>query len=174
MTMEQGYTQIYTGNGKGKTTAALGLCLRAAGAGLRVYFGQFMKTAHTSEAKALSAFAAQICHETYGTGDELARVTPNADKAAAQQGLEKARAALLGGAYDLVVLDEINVAQHLGYISEAAVLALISEKPRATELVLTGRSASQAVLDAADLVTEMCEVKHYYHAGVFARKGIEH
>ncbi|MEG2022427.1 MAG: cob(I)yrinic acid a,c-diamide adenosyltransferase [Oscillospiraceae bacterium] len=171
--MKNGYVQVYTGDGKGKTTAALGLILRAAGAGFKIYLGQFMKNSETSEILALKKLGADITIEEYGTGDELTQSNINADKHAAQKGYEKACAAITSGKYDLVVLDEINVAESLGYLSEAEVLGLINAKPSHTELVLTGRNASQSVIDAADLVTQMQEIKHYYTKGVKARKGIE-
>ena len=172
--MQRGYIQVYTGDGKGKTTAALGLCLRAAGAGLRVYFGQFMKRGETSETRALrAAFPAQVTVAQYGTGRELSGPDAAADGAAARAGFAAAREAVCGGGYDVAVLDEINVALRLGYVQEVDVLALLCAKPSGTELVLTGRYAPQAVQDAADLVTEMREIKHYYAAGVPAREGIE-
>ncbi|MEG2404680.1 MAG: cob(I)yrinic acid a,c-diamide adenosyltransferase [Oscillospiraceae bacterium] len=171
--MKNGFVQVYTGDGKGKTTAALGLILRAVGAGFKIYLGQFMKNSETSEILALKKLGADITIEEYGTGEELTQRDINADKQAAQKGYEKACAAITSGKYDLVVLDEINVAESLGYLSEAEVLGLINAKQSHTELVLTGRNASQSVIDAADLVTQMQEIKHYYTKGVKARKGIE-
>ncbi|MEG1477708.1 MAG: cob(I)yrinic acid a,c-diamide adenosyltransferase [Oscillospiraceae bacterium] len=171
--MKNGYVQVYTGDGKGKTTAALGLILRAAGAGFKIYLGQFMKNSETSEIVALKKLGADITIEEYGTGNELTQRDINADKQAAQKGFEKACNAITSEKYDLVVLDEINVAESLGYLSETEVLGLINAKPSHTELVLTGRNASQSVIDAADLVTQMQEIKHYYTKGVKARKGIE-
>ncbi|MEG1126862.1 MAG: cob(I)yrinic acid a,c-diamide adenosyltransferase, partial [Oscillospiraceae bacterium] len=132
-----------------------------------------MKNSETSEILALKKLGADITIEEYGTGDELTQRDINADKQAAQKGCEKACAAITSGKYDLVVLDEINVAESLGYLSETEVLGLINAKQSHTELVLTGRNASQSVIDAADLVTQMQEIKHYYTKGVKARKGIE-
>ena len=169
-----GKVQVYTGNGKGKTTAALGLMLRAAGAGMDIYFGQFMKTGDTSEAEALRRFLGHaVTMEQYGSGGELSGPDRARDAACARSGCEKARAALSSGRYDLVVLDEILVAQHLGLLAVEDLLQLMDERPQHTELVLTGRWAAEQVMQRADLVTEMGEVKHYFHAGVPARTGIE-
>lgn len=169
-----GKVQVYTGNGKGKTTAALGLVLRAAGAGMRVYFGQFMKTGNTSEARALREFlSGAVTMEQYGSGEELSGPDRERDTACARAGYEKARAALGSGEYDLVVLDEILVAEHLGLLVVEDLLRLMDERPERTELVFTGRWAAEAVCQRADLVTEMGEIKHYFHAGVPARTGIE-
>ena len=169
-----GKVQVYTGNGKGKTTAALGLMLRAAGAEMNIYFGQFMKTGDTSEAQALRRFLGHaVTMEQYGSGEELSGPDRQRDAACARAGYEKARAALGSGMYDLVVLDEILVAQHLGLLSVEDLLRLMDERPARTELVFTGRWAAEAVCRRADLVTEMGEVKHYFRAGVPARTGIE-
>ena len=171
--LERGYTQAYTGDGKGKTTAALGLALRGVGAGMKVYFGQFMKQQRTSEIIALEKLGSQVEVAQYGTGGELARMDLEEDRKAAREGISQARLALYSGRYDLVVLDEIHVACYLGYLKEEELLELMREKPRRTELVLTGRYAPQRVLDQADLVTRMEEIRHYYQSGVPAREGIE-
>ncbi|MBC2888995.1 cob(I)yrinic acid a,c-diamide adenosyltransferase [Gordonibacter massiliensis (ex Traore et al. 2017)] len=171
--MDEGKVQVYTGNGKGKTTAAVGLAVRAAGAGLRVYFGQFMKNNETGELAALRALGNRVVVEQYGTGGEIAAPDPQADARATQAGLKRAREALLGGRYDVVVLDEANVADALGYLDAGALLELVRERPRDVELVLTGRGAGGDIRAAADLVTEMREVKHYFRDGVPARRGIE-
>ena len=169
-----GKVQVYTGNGKGKTTAALGLMLRAAGAEMDIYFGQFMKTGGTSEAEALRRFlGCAVTMEQYGSGGELSGPDRERDAACARSGYEKARAALSSGRYDLVVLDEILVAQHLGLLAVEDLLQLMDERTQHTELVLTGRWAAEEVCQRADLITEMGEVKHYFHAGVPARTGIE-
>lgn len=169
---EQGYLQVYTGNGKGKTTAAMGLALRALGAGHRVYFGQFMKMGQLSEIRALATFPA-LTIQQFGDGTELTAPDHQGDRAAAQQGLHRARAALTSGEYDVVILDEINVAVHLGLVDDGQLQGLVSSRPRGTELVLTGRWARPWLTQLADLVTEMVEVKHYFKAGVPARLGIE-
>lgn len=172
--LKQGYVQVYTGNGKGKTTAAMGLTFRAAGAGMRVYFGQFMKQEETSEKKAMEHFlSGLVTFVQFGDGRELREPDPTLDGAAAQAGYLQAQEALLSGRYDLVVLDEINVAAYLHYLTEEQLLRLMAEKPRHTELVFTGRWAPEAVLQKADLVTEMTELRHYFQSGVPARKGIE-
>ena len=169
----QGFVQIYTGDGKGKTTAALGLALRAAGAGLRVYFGQFIKNADYSEIKALARFADCITVRQFGRGCFLLTEPAPEDRAAARRALDAIGLALVSGDYDLVIADEANVAVALGLIEPDDLVALIDLRPEQVELVLTGRSAPDAVLTRADLVTEMRCVRHYYDRGVLARPGIE-
>jgi cob(I)alamin adenosyltransferase len=169
----QGYTHIYTGNGKGNTTAALGLSLRAAGAGLKVYFGQFIKSAEYNEIKALARFQDLITVAQYGRGCFIRGAPCAADIDMARNGLRALYDALTSGAYDLVVADEANVAFGCGLITEADLLGLMEARPPAVELVLTGRGAPPSVIARADLVTEMREIKHYYQQGVLAREGIE-
>ncbi|MBN1178015.1 MAG: cob(I)yrinic acid a,c-diamide adenosyltransferase [Anaerolineae bacterium] len=169
-----GLVQVYTGDGKGKTTAALGLALRAAGHGMRTYVGQFLKGRDYGELESVQHLAPLITIEQYGLNDwvHVDNVTPE-QRQAAQAGLAKGRQALLGGEYDIVVLDEANVALYFGVLTEAEVLALIDEKPSHVELILTGRRAPQSIIERADLVTEMREVQHPYRRGVPARRGIE-
>ncbi|MDX9833958.1 MAG: cob(I)yrinic acid a,c-diamide adenosyltransferase [Desulfobulbus sp.] len=169
----QGYVQVYTGDGKGKTTAALGLALRAAGAGLRVYFGQFVKNADYSEIKALERLSDCITVRQFGRGCFLLTEPAQEDREAARQALDGISVALASGDYDLVVADEANVAVALGLIEAADLVALIDQRPPQVELVLTGRGAPDAVLARADLITEMRCVRHYYDQDVLARKGIE-
>ena len=169
----QGFVQVYTGDGKGKTTAALGLALRAAGAGLRVYFGQFIKNADYSEIKALARFADCITVRQFGRGCFLLTEPAPEDRAAARRALDAIGLALTSGGYDLVIADEANVAVALGLIEPDDLVALIDLRPEQVELVLTGRGAPDAVLARADLVTEMRCVRHYYDRGVLARQGIE-
>ena len=169
----QGFVQVYTGDGKGKTTAALGLALRAAGAGLRVYFGQFIKNADYSEIKALARFADCITVRQFGRGCFLLTEPAPEDRAAARRALEGLSEALTSGDYDLVIADEANVAVTLGLIEANDLVSLIDLRPEQVELVLTGRGAPEAVLARADLVTEMRCVRHYYDRGVLARQGIE-
>ena len=169
----QGFVQVYTGDGKGKTTAALGLALRAAGAGLRVYFGQFIKNADYSEIKALARFADCITVRQFGRGCFLLTEPAPEDRAAARRALEGLSEALTSGDYDLVIADEANVAVALGLIEPDDLVSLIDLRPEQVELVLTGRGAPDAVLARADLVTEMRCVRHYYDRGVLARPGIE-
>ena len=171
--LSKGYVQVYTGDGKGKTSAALGLALRASGHGLRTYIGQFMKGQHYGELDALRDHPL-ITIEQYGDVRCIRReeVTPD-HVAQAHRGLERAREALLSGRYDIVVLDEVNVAIWFGLLDVEEVLALLDERPAHVEVILTGRRAPQELIERADLVTEMREVKHYYQQGVMARKGIE-
>jgi len=169
----QGYIQVYTGDGKGKTTAALGLAVRAVGAGLRVYLGQFIKGREYSETKVLKARFPEVVLEQFGRGDFILGPPTPADIQAARDGLARLRSAMLSGKYDIVIADEAHTAAGLGLFPEDALVSLMREKPGNVELVLTGRGAGPAVLAAADLVTEMKCVKHYYDAGVDGRPGLE-
>jgi cob(I)alamin adenosyltransferase len=169
----RGYVQIYTGDGKGKTTAALGLALRAAGAGFKVYIGQLIKNADYSELTTLARLADCITIRQFGRGCFLLTAPSQADRDAAHQALEEIGRVVESGEYDLVIADEANVAFALGLITEAELLSLIERRPPQVELVLTGRGAPESVLARADLVTEMRAIKHYYDQGVLARKGIE-
>ena len=173
MTFKKGYTQIYTGDGKGKTTAALGLALRAAGAGLKVYIAQFIKSGDYSEIKALSRFADRITVEQFGRGRFIKGKASPEDRAAGQKGLEAIRSALHSGNYQVVIMEEGNVAAMCGLFPADEILAIMSQKPADVELVVTGRGADARVIEKADLVTEMKAVKHYYQDGVAARTGIE-
>ena len=171
--MRRGYVQVYTGQGKGKTTASLGLALRAAGAGLRVLICQFMKKGEYSELRALRRLGDLVSVRQYGRGRFVGETPDQADIAAAERGLAEACGMIRSGSYDVVILDEVNVAVHCGLVSPEDLLGLIREKPKAVELVLTGRNAHERVMAEADLVTEMREVKHYFRRGVRARRGIE-
>ncbi len=172
--LTQGLVQVYTGEAKGKTTAALGLVLRAAGWGLRAYIAQFMKQQPSGEEEALKHFAPLVTLEKFGrAGFLMAGACAPEDVALAREGLDHARAALVGG-YDLVVLDEVNTAVAFGLLAEQQVLDLIAARPPQVELVLTGRGATPAILAAADLVTRMVEEKHPYQRGIPARRGIEY
>ncbi len=174
MQLERGCTQVYTGNGKGKTTAALGLALRAVGRGLRVCFFQFIKGGgpygeHLLDDRLAPLFTIiQTGRPGWVNTKDITE-----DRRLAQEALEQARTGLVSGDYDLFVCDEINGAVGFGLIDVEQVLELIKLKPAGVELVLTGRNAHEQVIEAADLVTEMREVKHYYKAGVPARTGIE-
>lgn len=172
----QGLIQVYTGNGKGKTTAALGLALRAAGHGMRTYIGQFLKGRPTGEVEAAKRLSPLVVIEPFGR-KEFVHVTDagpdDEDIERARRGLVRCREAMLSGDFGIVVLDEVNTAVDLGVLSEQAVLDLVAGKPAGVELVLTGRSAPASILERADLVTEMKDVKHYYERGVKAREGIE-
>lgn len=171
----RGYVHLYTGSGKGKTTAALGLALRAAGHGLRVYVGQFLKGRECGEHRALVNHPL-ITVEQFGADGFVTLDQSDASdlRAAAERGLEHCWEAALLGAYDVVVLDEVDVATAFGLLSTDDVLALVEARPRHVELVLTGRHAPERLVDRADLVTEMREVKHYYRDGVLSRPGIEY
>jgi cob(I)alamin adenosyltransferase len=171
----KGYIQIYTGNGKGKTTAALGLALRAAGCGLSSYIGQFLKGQAYGELTAVRKLAPSIVIEQFGRKGFI-HVTENPDEEDIQRartGLEKCRRAMLSGRYALVILDEINVALHFRLLSLKEILGFLDQKPADVEIILTGRYAPPALLRRADLVTEMKEKKHYFQRGVRARAGIE-
>jgi cob(I)alamin adenosyltransferase len=169
----KGYIQVYTGNGKGKTTAALGLAIRAAGAGLKVFIAQFIKMGEYSEIKALKRFKDLITMEQFGTGRFIKGKPSVSDIEIARKGIEKIKAAFTSGQYNVVIMEEANVAAKLGLLSVENLLKIMDEKPKDVELVITGRGADSRIIEKADLVTEMKEVKHYFQKGVKARTGIE-
>lgn len=169
----RGYVHLYTGEGKGKTTAAFGLALRTLGHGGRVFVVQFMKKGKTGEVRALSAFGDSLKVIQTGPAGFLNPDNRKEFARAAKRGLAKLKGALFSREYNLVIGDELSVAVGLGLIPVGDVLELISKRPAGPELVITGRYAPQELLDTADLVTEMREMKHYYRKGVKARKGIE-
>lgn len=171
--MRKGYVQVYTGHGKGKTTAALGLAVRAAGSGLKVFIAQFIKKQRCGEHQALERFSDQIEVHQYGCGFIKGNKPSTTDIRNAQAGLREAGEALRSKRYDIVILDEANVAVRYGLIEAQDLLDLIDDRPASVELVITGRYADDRVVDAADLVTEMREIKHYHSKGVTARRGIE-
>lgn len=168
-------THVYTGDGKGKTTASLGLLLRAVGAGHRVRMFQFMKKGEYSELKTLRDRFPEVEVTQLGSGKFIMDTNniPPDELERAASGFAMAREAVTSGEYDLVILDEANGAMSIGLLPVNDVLALMRDKPDRTELVLTGRNAPQEIIDAADLCTEMRMVKHYYEQGVPAREGIE-
>lgn len=170
----QGYVHVYTGNGKGKTTAALGLAIRASGAGLKVFIGQFIKAKAYNELLAISMYFKQITIKQYGIGCFLISMPSQEDIDAACHGFGEVTKIIKADKYDMVILDEINVALYFNLVEIEDVLDLMENKPEHLELVLTGRYAPQALIDKADLVTEMKEVKHYYQNGIVARNGIEY
>ena len=169
----KGYIQVYTGNGKGKTTAALGLAIRAAGAGLKVFIAQFIKMGEYSEIKALNRFKELITVEQFGTGRFIKGKPSVSDMEAARKGVEKIKEAFTSGQYNVVIMEEANVAAKLGLLSVEDILRIMDDKPKDVELVITGRGADSRIIEKADLVTEMQEVKHYFQKGVKARIGIE-
>jgi cob(I)alamin adenosyltransferase len=173
----KGFIQVYTGDGKGKTTAALGLALRAAGRGLRTYFGQFLKGQASGEALAAAKLAPLLVIETFGRKGFVIVTEKGGpadeDVARAESGLAACREAMLSGQFDIIVLDEVCVAVNLKLLPEAEVLEFLDQKPAGVEVVLTGRHATSALLERADLVTEMTGRKHYLAKGVRARDGIE-
>ncbi len=172
--MEKGLVQVYMGDGKGKTTAAFGLALRACGQGLRVFICQFVKGQESGEATAAARLASCLSVRRFGRGSFI-RGRPEAeDIALARQGWEESRRAVLSGGWDVVVLDEIGIALYFGLIPLPEVLALLDGRPVGTELVLTGRTIHEEVLARADLITEMRAVRHPFDRGVAARRGIEY
>ncbi|MFW5870986.1 MAG: cob(I)yrinic acid a,c-diamide adenosyltransferase [Verrucomicrobiota bacterium] len=171
-----GYVQVYTGNGKGKTTAALGLIMRASGAGLKSYFCQFIKGQPSSELKVLTESLPGVTCVQYGLGRFF---TPGhnpslEDINAARKGIRALETAMLSGSYNLAVADEIIVAVKIGLVKMEQVCRLIDLKPDNLELVLTGRDAPPEIIARADLVTEMRNIKHYFSQNVRARKGVEY
>ncbi len=171
--LKKGYVQVYTGNGKGKTTAALGLALRAVGYDLQVFIAQFIKGRRYSEIKSLEKFKDNIKVRQYGRGFFIRKGPSDKDTELAKTGLEEIKSLLLSGEYDMVILDEINVAAHFNLLKIEDIIDLINLKPDDVELILTGRRVDQKVIEMADLVTEMREIKHYFKNGVMGRKGIE-
>ncbi len=173
--IKKGYVHVYTGNGKGKTTAALGLAFRAMGRGLKTYVGQFMKGQHYGELKSAEMVSPYITIEQYGKDTFIHVVNPphEEDVQMARTGLEKTKKAMFSGEYDIVIFDEINTANYFNLISTEDMLEIIKSKPDGVEVIFTGRYAPPEVIEEADLVTEMVEVKHYYNQGTPARDGIE-
>jgi len=172
MGIEKGYIQVYTGNGKGKTTAALGITLRTLCAGNRVFFGQFMKGQDYSELKAPEYFE-NLDMEQFGTPSFVRGEPSPEDIENAKKGLARMKEVLSSGDYDMVVFDEINTTLFFKMLKVEEVLEVLDLKKEGTEVILTGRYAPQEIIDRADLVTEMREIKHYYNAGVNARVGVE-
>jgi len=169
----KGYVQVYTGDGKGKTTAALGLAVRAAGAGLNVYIAQFVKGMHYSELITLGKLSEHITIKQYGRDCFIKNEPQEEDIQAAREGLREVREIISSGKYQVIILDEANIATLYELIRVEELLDLIKTKPEDVELVITGRRADPRIIEVADLVTEMKEVKHYYQNGIQARDGIE-
>jgi cob(I)alamin adenosyltransferase len=165
--------QVYTGNGKGKTTAALGLAIRAAGAGKHVFIGQFIKGQPYSELKSLKKFK-NISIEQFGRGCFIKGKPAPKDIEMACAGLESIAAIARQKKFDLIVLDEINIVLDLKLLRTADVLRVLKMLPKKVEVVLTGRNAPKEIIKIADLVSEVKEVKHYFRKGLRARRGIEY
>jgi len=173
--LSEGLVQVFTGNGKGKTSAALGIVLRALGHGLRVYITQFMKGDYPYGERRILSQLPNVDIASFG-GEEFiypANIKPK-EIEQAKRALAAAREAMLSGKYDLVVLDEVNVAVAFKLVELDKVVRLINDKPQNVELILTGRQADTEIIKLADLVTEMLEIKHPYYKGVTARKGIDY
>ena len=170
----KGRIHVYTGNGKGKTTAAFGLALRAVGAGLKVFIGQFVKGKTYNENVAIARHLKNVTVKQYGLGCFIVNSPTEDDIKAARKGLDEMRKIIQKGKYDMVIMDEVNIALYYKLIDIEDLLEIIKNKPEYVELVLTGRYAPQELIDKADLVTEMKEIKHYYRKGIEARKGIEY
>jgi cob(I)alamin adenosyltransferase len=170
---KKGYIHLYTGDGKGKTTAAFGLALRASGAGLRVYIAQFTKGSDSGEVRALRNYSRAIIIRQFGARSFIKRLPTKNDRILAANGLAEVSAIIAAGRHDIVILDEICVALRLGLVPLEQVLDMLKKRPGHVEIILTGRNAPRALVDAADLVTEMREIRHYFQKGVRARRGIE-
>ncbi len=168
-----GRIQIYTGDGKGKTSAALGLVMRAVGAGLRVYLSQFMKGQPSSEIKVLRDRFPEVKVRRFGRRGFVRGEPCAQDIAAVRKGFAELKREMTSGEYDVVIADELNNAVALGLVQVQDVLELLDEKPQSVELILTGRDVNRSVSSRADLVTVMKNRKHYLDIGIKARKGIE-
>ena len=169
----KGYVQVYTGDGKGKTTAALGLIVRACGAGLKVCLCQFIKGGIYSEMKTLKKRFCDVTVQQCGQGRFIKGKPSRKDIELARRGLAKLRAAVTSGKYDMVIADEANCAISCGLFTTGELIKLIDQKPDHVELIFTGRSAAKELIERADLVTEMKLIKHYYDKGIKARRGVE-
>lgn len=169
----KGYIQVYTGNGKGKTTAALGLALRAVGNNKKVFIGQFVKGMKYSEVETISQFLPMVKISQYGLRCFIDKAPEQKDIEAAQKGLSEIKKILLSQKYDIVILDEANIAVYFNLFTIDELIEVLKLKPEETEIVITGRYAHEKLIEVADLVTDMLEIKHYYNSGVLARKGIE-
>lgn len=170
--MEKGYIQIYTGNGKGKTTAALGLSLRAVCSGKTVFFGQFVKGMKYSELKA-NELLDNFEIKQYGRDCFIQKEPDEEDIRLAKEGLRELSEKISSNQYDVVVMDELNIALYYKLFDVQEVIETLKSKSPKTEIIITGRYAPEELIEIADLVTEMKEIKHYYQQGVIAREGIE-
>jgi cob(I)alamin adenosyltransferase len=173
MAQETGYIHVYTGNGKGKTTAAMGLAVRAAGAGLPVFVAQFVKGMKYAEVAPLEQRFENITIKQYGRDCFISKDPDPEDVEAARRGLEEVRGVLRSGEFRVVILDEATIAVYYRLFSIEELLAAVAERAPEVEVVITGRYAGQELMAVADLVTEMVEIKHYYTRGVVSRPGID-
>lgn len=173
VSMDRGYVQVYTGNGKGKTTAALGLAMRAAGAGFKVFIGQFVKGQDYSELHSFARISDRITIRQYGRPDYIYGRPEGEDVVCARDGLAEIKSIVQTGEYKLVILDEANIATYFGLFGVEEIIKIIVDRPPHVELVITGRCVDERIIEYADLITEMREVKHYYNRGIIARVGIE-
>ncbi len=175
MISDKGYIQVYTGNGKGKTTTAIGQAIRALGGGLKVYFVQFMKNFQYSELSLLENIHPNFTIKRYGTDDFVFKKTPPDEKLIVEMrdGLKKTEQIMLSESYDIIILDEILVSIYFKIFKTQEVISFLQKKPEKIEIILTGRYCPNEIIKLADLVTDMKEVKHYYQKGVSSRPGIE-
>ncbi len=171
----KGYVQVYTGNGKGKTTAALGLALRAAGNGMKTYIAQFMKKREYNEIISIKKYLNDYIEvEQFGLPEfhHSGKVSKE-ERKCAMHGVEAVKKAIDSKKYNIVILDEVNVLLYFKIIDKKYILEIIKNKPENMELILTGRYAPEEIMEKADLITEMKEIKHYFTENVHARNGIE-
>jgi len=166
--------QIYTGNGKGKTSAALGVALRAAGAGMRVLFIQFMKNTPTSELETLKALENKITVKQFGSGAFVINTPTEKDFHYAGLAFAEIENAAAAQTFDVIIADELCTAAHYKLIDSNKIVTLIKNCPQSIELIFTGRYAGNELINAADVVTEMREIKHCFNNNIPARKGIEY
>lgn len=168
-----GKIHLYTGNGKGKTTAAIGLAIRAAGAGKAIFIAQFVKGMFYSELNALQRFPEIELHQ-YGLDCFITNDPELRDIEAAKHGLVETQKVLLSGKFDVYILDEVCIALYYNLFTVSELKNILNNRPEEAEIVLTGRYAPAELYELADLVTEMHEIKHYFSTGLDARKGIEY
>jgi cob(I)alamin adenosyltransferase len=173
--LHRGLVQVFTGDGKGKTSAAIGIVIRALGHGLKVYIALFMKGDYLYGERQVLSRLPGVTLESFGSSQFIDpdNIKPE-EKAEAARALAAARRAMLSGEYDLVVLDEVNLAVAFNLLGVDEVLRFLEAKPEGVELILTGREADKELVRAADLVTECLKIKHPYDGGVGGREGFEY
>lgn len=170
--MKKAYVQVYTGNGKGKTTAAIGIAMRQVCAGGKVFMGQFVKGMPYAETK-LQDKIENFKMEQWGRDCFIFNKPSQIDIDMAKKGMERAKELVSSGEYTMVILDELNIALYYNLVSIEDVFDLLDKRREDVELIITGRYAPEELIQRADLCTEMTEIKHYYKMGVQAREGIE-